>query len=93
MACDTWNRFREDLAFAKELGHTAHRFSVEWSRIEPVQGQFNRQAIEHYRQVLEELRRLNMKSFVTLHHFTNPAWLAQGGGWVASRAPEFFDPY
>ncbi len=93
LACDSWNRWREDFALAKELGHSAHRFSIEWSRIEPVQGQFNRQAIDHYRQELEELRRLGMKSFVTLHHFTNPAWLAKKGGWAYGQTPELFGRY
>lgn len=93
VACDSWNRWREDLALAKSLGHTAYRFSVEWSRIEPQPGQFNRQAIIHYREILEELHRLGMKSFVTLHHFTNPAWVAEQGGWVSSRTPEFFGRY
>lgn len=93
MASDGWHRWREDLALAKSLGHTAYRFSVEWSRIEPQPGQFNRDVIRHYRTVLEELRRLGMKSFVTLHHFTNPAWLARDGGWAASRTPEYFGRY
>ena len=79
-AADHWNLYKEDFALAKQLGHTAHRFSIEWSRIEPKPGQWNKKAIEHYRQVLLELRRHNMKSFVTLHHFTNPQWLAEQGG-------------
>ncbi|MBI3256110.1 MAG: glycoside hydrolase family 1 protein [Candidatus Andersenbacteria bacterium] len=93
VASDSWSRWREDLALAKSLGHTAYRFSIEWSRIEPQPGQFNSQAMSHYKDILEELRRLEMKSFVTLHHFTNPAWLAGDGGWVAWRAPEFFGRY
>jgi len=37
-ACDHYNRFREDFSIAKSLGHNAHRFSIEWSRIEPEEG-------------------------------------------------------
>ncbi|MGH7929500.1 MAG: glycoside hydrolase family 1 protein [Candidatus Binatia bacterium] len=92
-AADHWGRFREDFALAKSLGHTAHRFSIEWSRIEPRPEQWNTQAVAHYRQVLTELRRHGMKSFVTLHHFTNPLWLAQRGGWTSSAAPEHFARY
>lgn len=93
LACDHWNRWREDLVLAKQLGHTAHRFSLEWSRIEPKEGQFNRAVIEHYREVLLELKRLNMKSFVTLHHFTNPQWFALQDGWLNGEAPDKFVRY
>ncbi|MBI1833399.1 MAG: glycoside hydrolase family 1 protein [Candidatus Andersenbacteria bacterium] len=92
-ATDHWNKYKEDFALAKQLGHTAHRFSIEWSRIEPKPGAFNRKAIEHYREVLEELRRLNIKSFVTLHHFTNPVWLAKKGGWENGYAVDRFEKY
>lgn len=92
-ACDQFRRFREDLALAKQLGHTAHRFSLEWSRIEPEEGKFNREAIEHYRTLLKELRALGMQSFVTLHHFTNPAWFANKGGWLKKENVDLFIRY
>src|SRR3989338_5301524 len=40
-ACDNYNSFLEDFDIAKALGHNAHRFSIEWSRIEPEEGKFN----------------------------------------------------
>lgn len=93
VACDHFRRFREDFALAKRLGHTAHRLSLEWSRIEPAPGQWSEPALAHYRQVLEELRRLGLTSFVTLHHFTNPQWLVARGGWRSREAPELFARY
>lgn len=93
LAGDHYRRFREDFALAKALGHNAHRLSIEWSRIEPREGTWNKAAIQHYREVLQELRRLGLKTFVTLHHFTNPLWLAQKGGWTNSRTPELFARY
>lgn len=77
-AADHYNRFREDFALAKHLGHTAHRFSIEWSRVEPKRGMWDERQLIHYREVLQELKRLQLTSFVTLHHFTNPAWLKTG---------------
>lgn len=77
-AADHYNRFRDDFALAKKLGHTAHRFSIEWSRVEPKRGNWDKREIAHYREVLHELRRLGLVSFVTLHHFTNPVWLKSG---------------
>src|SRR3989304_2682517 len=48
-ACDHYNRFEEDFALAEELGHNAHRFSVEWSRIEPEEGRWGGKEGEQYR--------------------------------------------
>lgn len=93
MASDHWNRWQEDVELASSLGHTAHRLSVEWSRIEPKEGQWSRAAIEHYRQVLGELQNKGLKTFVTLHHFTNPQWLARKGGWLNGETPELFERY
>ena len=52
-ACDHYNRFEEDFNIAKSLGHNAHRFSVEWSRIEPEEGKFSEKEIAHYRMVVK----------------------------------------
>lgn len=92
-ATDHYRRYKEDFALAQQLGHNAHRLSLEWSRIEPKPGQWSRPAINHYRDVLQELERQGMKRCVTLHHFTNPQWVAQRGGWLSSRTPEHFAQY
>lgn len=73
-ACDHYNRFREDIDLLASLNQNAYRFSIEWSRIEPERGKINHAEINHYRDVLQYLRDKNIKSFVTLHHFTNPVW-------------------
>ena len=70
VACNHYERYEEDFDIAKSLGHNAHRFSVEWARIEPVQGQFDEKAIEHYRKVLLALKARNITPFITLWHFT-----------------------
>ncbi|MDP3963515.1 MAG: glycoside hydrolase family 1 protein [bacterium] len=80
-ACDHYNRFAEDFDIAKSLGHNAHRFSIEWSRVEPEEGVFDEKAIAHYREVLLALRQRGIEPFVTLWHFTNPSWFAKKGGW------------
>ncbi len=93
LSADHFHRFRDDFAVAKKLGHNAHRFSIEWSRVEPKPGIFNQEAIDHYRQVLEELRRLDIEPIVTLHHFTNPTWIADRGGWVQAETIDRFGRY
>ncbi|QQG45079.1 MAG: glycoside hydrolase family 1 protein [Candidatus Sungiibacteriota bacterium] len=92
-ACDHYNRFREDFDIAKSLGHNAHRFSIEWSRIEPEEGKFDEKEIKHYSEVLRALRERGMEPFVTLWHWTNPVWFAKRGGWVRGDAPSFFARY
>jgi len=92
-ACDSYNRYEEDFDLAKTMGNNAHRFSIEWSRIEPEEEKFSEEAIEHYRKVLQALRARGLEPFVTLHHFTNPIWFAQRGGWTNKKAPEYFERY
>lgn len=92
-ACDHWNRFEDDFSLAQSLSHTAHRFSVEWSRIEPSEGQWDDLALKHYAQVVRPLRSKGMEPIVTLHHFTLPIWLARQGGWLSQKTPELFARY
>lgn len=81
LACNWWKDIKTDLAFAAEIGVNALRLSVEWSRIEPVPGEFDEAALERYAQMLQSLRARSIEPLVTLHHFTNPRWLADRGGW------------
>jgi beta-glucosidase len=92
-ACEHYTRFEEDFDIAKSLGHTAHRFSVEWARIEPVQGQFDEKEIEHYREVLRALKARNITPLITLWHFTLPLWFSESGGFERKDSPEIFARY
>jgi beta-glucosidase len=92
-ACDHYNRYEEDFDIAKSLNTNAHRLSIEWSRIEPVEGQWNRAEVEHYRKVLTALRKRGMTSMVTCWHFTLPRWFAAKGGWEATDAIRTFRRY
>ena len=92
-ACEHYTRYPDDFDIAKDLGHTAHRFSVEWSRIEPKPGQFDAAAIQHYRDVLLALRKRNITPFITLWHFTLPLWFSESGGFERADAPAIFARY
>ena len=80
-AADHYHRFREDFDLAASLGHNAHRFSLEWSRIEPEEGKYSAEALEHYGEVFEALAARGITPVVTLLHYTLPHWLAAKGGW------------
>ncbi len=92
-ACDQYRRYAEDFELAVGLGHTIHRFSVEWARIEPVEGRWDEAAVAHYVDVVRALRQRNLEPVVTLHHFTNPQWFLAKGGWVNPEAPDQFARY
>jgi beta-glucosidase len=92
-ACDHYHRYTEDFNIAQSLGHNAHRFSIEWSRIEPEFGKFDEKEIEHYRQVIASLRARGIEPFVTLWHWTLPLWLAKEGGIAAKNFPCYFEYY
>ncbi|MEO5734961.1 MAG: family 1 glycosylhydrolase [Rubrivivax sp.] len=80
-ACDSFNRWREDLALIKSAGLNSYRFSVEWARIEPERGEFSEAALAHYRRICVACREAGITPVVTLHHFTSPRWVAAMGGW------------
>ncbi|MCL2451209.1 MAG: family 1 glycosylhydrolase, partial [Polyangiaceae bacterium] len=82
VACDTWNRWRDDIALMRSLGMGAYRMSVEWARIEPRAGEIDHAALDRYREMLGALRDASIEPMITLHHFTLPAWVARGGGVI-----------
>jgi beta-glucosidase len=80
-ACDSWSRWREDAALVADLGLGSYRFSLEWSRIEPEEGEWSHAAVDNYRRLCLELRERGVEPTVTFHHFTTPRWVVDRGGW------------
>ncbi len=93
LACDHYRRFAADFDLAASLHHNAHRFSIEWSRIEPAQDRWDDEALAHYVEVVRALRARHLEPIVTLHHFTNPQWLLAQGGWTTPGAIDRFARY
>ncbi len=89
-ACDSWNRWADDVAMLRELGLDSYRFSIEWSRIEPEPGEWSTATIEHYRRLGEALLEVGIAPVVTLNHFTLPRWFATAGGWTGDGAVDRF---
>ncbi len=92
-ACDSYNRYEEDIKLVKNLNCQAYRFSLEWSRLEPKPGNFNKLAFEHYRQQIKILRLNAIEPFVTLWHWINPLWISQQGGWENKITVEHYLKY
>ncbi len=92
-ATDGFNRWREDVGLAAGLGLNAYRFSVEWARVEPREGEYDEAALDHYEAIVEECLARGMAPIVTYNHFTSPHWFAAKGSWLAADAPERFAAY
>lgn len=92
-ACDWWRNAERDLDIAAEMGNNAHRLSLEWSRIEPEPSIFNQEAIERYRSILQACHDRGLEPMVTLHHFSNPLWLAEKGDFNSDIVVDYFRRY
>ncbi len=93
VACDHWNRVKEDTALMKRMNLQCYRFGIEWSRIEPREGVFDDRALAHYRAEIELLRKAGIEPLVTLHHFSNPLWMEDSGSWIDPSCIERFVRY
>ncbi len=94
-AVDWWNLdvAAADFDRAAELGLNSLRLSVDWSRIEPEPGVFNPSALRQYAEMIRLLRQRGIEPMVTLHHFTDPLWLAEMGGWENPLAVDYFSRF
>jgi beta-glucosidase len=94
LADDWWGgRWREDFDRAAETHQNAQRISVEWSRIQPEPDRWDEEALEKYRAMLRGLHERGITAMVTLHHFTDPQWLAERGGWEAEAIVPLFERF
>ncbi|MEI8349227.1 MAG: family 1 glycosylhydrolase [Candidatus Omnitrophota bacterium] len=92
-ACDHYHLFKEDFNLASQLHLNCLRISLEWARICPGPGVYQEEELAHYREVIDTLKALGLKPIITLHHFTNPLWFSQRGGWENSENVDFFLAY
>jgi beta-glucosidase len=92
-ACDHYRRYKEDFDLLEKLNLTAFRFSLEWSRLEPREGEWDAGEVEHYRRYLEELARRGITPIVTLVHFTLPVWFSEKGGFERRGNLPYFERY
>lgn len=92
-ACDHWNRVAQDTGLLEDLHVQIHRISLEWSRIEPRPGEFSREAVRHYREELQLLLDHHIRPLVTLHHFSEPLWFQDLGGWEKPENCDYFVDY
>ncbi|WP_026691335.1 GH1 family beta-glucosidase [Alteribacter aurantiacus] len=90
VACDHFNRYKEDIQLIKELGVGSYRFSIAWPRIFPEQGVYNEEGMDFYRSIIQELIKQGIKPVVTLYHWDLPMWAYNKGGWVNRESVDWF---
>ncbi|MCD6410527.1 glycoside hydrolase family 1 protein [bacterium] len=93
IACDHYHKYQEDFDWVTTLNQNAHRFSIEWSRIEKKEGRFDQKEIEHYRKILLSLKEKKIKTVLTLFHFTLPKWFQQKGGFAKQKNIFYFERF
>lgn len=92
-ACKSYEKYIEDIDLLKKMNVNSYRFSLEWSRIEPNEGEWSIEAIEHYKDMIKRLKMENIEPFVTLFHFTLPQWVSKERGFENKKTIEYFKRY
>ena len=92
-ACNSYELWRTDADLAAGLGLNTYRFSVEWARVEPREGHFDANALDHYQAIVDYSLSRGMAPVVTFNHMTSPHWFAARGGWLDPAAPDLFARY
>lgn len=92
-ACDHYHRYEEDIRMLKDAGLNTYRFGIEWARIEPEEGKYDLNEVEHYRKVIDFCRENDIEPIVTLMHFSSPKWLISKGGWAVESTIRDFAGY
>jgi beta-glucosidase len=92
-ACDSYARWADDIELAVGMGLNAYRFSVEWARIEPEEGVFDDDELDHYEAIVDRCVTRGLAPLVTFSHFTSPHWFAARGSWLDPEAPALFARY
>ncbi len=91
--CDHYNLYKKDFDLIEKMHNNAHRLSIEWARIEPKKGEWDLDELQHYKNVLQDLKKRNIKVMLTLQHFSLPNWFANLGGWTNFKSPKYFKKY
>jgi beta-glucosidase len=92
-ACNSFVLWPQDLDIVRDLGLNTYRFSIEWARIEPEQGEYSNAMLDHYARMIDGCRERGLTPMVTFNHFTCPRWFAIAGGWLNPKSPEVFARY
>ena len=78
---DHEKRFTEDAAIIADCAPN-YRLSLMWSKLQRAPyTDFDAATVAEYKSFLDDLKRRGVNIMMVLHHFTNPLWFAEKGGW------------
>ena len=94
VACDSYHRYKEDVALLEELNLKSYRFSISWPRIQADgTGKANAKGLDYYKRVADALLEAKIRPMCTLYHWDLPQKLEDAGGWpnrdLAGRFTEY----
>lgn len=93
VACDHYDRYRDDVALMRDMGLQTYRFSTSWARVRPDGGALNPQGVDFYRRLVDELLDAGILPWLTLYHWDLPQALQERGGWTVRDTAERFTEY
>lgn len=93
LACDSYNRYDQDIAIAAGAGFNCYRFGVEWARIEPHPGVFSESELDRYSRMVDLCLARGLAPVLTYNHFTVPRWFAERGGFEKADGADLFARY
>jgi beta-glucosidase len=88
-----WKYYNEYIELMRRMNHKIFRMSVEWARIEPEEGEYDEDAIRHYRKIIQSVISAGIKPVIDIHHHSNPLWLCRKGSWLNSGVVDDFRKY
>jgi beta-glucosidase len=94
VACDSYHRWREDIALTQAMNLNSYRFSIAWPRIQAEgSGPINAKGIDYYSRLVDALLEAHIRPFVTLYHWDLPQALEEKGGWTHRDTASRFTDY
>lgn len=94
IACDHYHRWRDDVELMRQIGLSAYRFSIAWSRVMPDgRAPVNQAGLDFYDRQVDGLLEAGIEPFVTLYHWDLPQALQDRGGWLERDTVDRFADY
>jgi beta-glucosidase len=94
VACDHYHRYRDDIALMAELGVSAYRFSVSWSRVlAEGTGSINQRGLDFYQRLVDALLAAGVQPMMNLFHWDLPQALQDRGGFANPQIVGWFADY
>lgn len=88
-----YKRYKEDFGIVKKLNLTSFRFGIEWSRLEPKEGEWDPKAFDYYKKYIKELNKQGIEPVMNIWHWTSPVWFADRGGFKKGENLKYWDRF